>query len=86
MIPSVIGEVAASRSPSRVDLDAGVGEREQRDDHVARPRVEEVLEPLVRRHGEGDARGWRIARTPESAPRGTAARRAGPLEVSRDGG
>ena len=28
-------------------MDPGIGEREQRNDHVARPRVKVVLEPLV---------------------------------------
>ena len=32
-----------------VEMDAGVGEREQRHDHVARPRVQAVLEPFVGR-------------------------------------
>ena len=48
-IPSVIGEVTASLEELRGHVDAGVGEREQRHDHIARPRVELVLEPLVRR-------------------------------------
>src|SRR5919204_596787 len=35
------------RKQSAVDVDARVGEREQRDDHEARPRVERVLETIV---------------------------------------
>ena len=40
------GDRVAEQLP--VDVDAGVCEREQRHDHEARPRVEPVLEPLVR--------------------------------------
>ncbi len=40
---------ARPRQEVAVDRDAGVREREQRDDHVARPRVEQLLEPLVER-------------------------------------
>ena len=38
-----------------VDVDADVREREQRDDHEARPGMEAVLDPLVRRDRRGDA-------------------------------
>ena len=47
-MPSVIRDDSAPRIALPLELDAGVREREQRDDHVARPRVEQVLEPLVR--------------------------------------
>ncbi len=36
------------------DVRAGVGQREERDDQVARPRVQPVLEPLVRRDRRRD--------------------------------
>ena len=41
----VTGDDAASPSASDADGDAGVGQREQRHDDEARPRVEHVLEP-----------------------------------------
>ena len=46
-MPSVIGERARALEQARVDCDAGVREREQADDRVARPRVVEGQEPLV---------------------------------------
>ena len=55
MIPSVIGDVAASLEQLPVEVDAQVREREQRHDHVARPRVQAVLEPLVDRQRGCDA-------------------------------
>ena len=39
-IPSVIGERERVAEAVGVEVDAGVGEREQRHDHVARPRVD----------------------------------------------
>ena len=43
-----------------VELDAGVGEREERHDHPARPRVQAVLQPLVGRDRRGEARARRV--------------------------
>ena len=54
-----------------VQPDARVGQREQRDDHVARPRVVEGLQPLVGRQRRAAARRSPAGRTPASAPRGT---------------
>ena len=51
----MIGEVKASREEAAVDRDPRVREREQRHDHVARPRVEELLQPLVRRDRRPEA-------------------------------
>ena len=43
------GDVKRAREEAAVDRDPRVREREQRHDHVARPRVVELLQPLVRR-------------------------------------
>ena len=66
------GEVKARARKLAVDRDAGVGQREQRHDHVARPRVVELLQPLVRRERRRSARLAPSGRAPASAARGTA--------------
>ena len=67
------------------DRDAGVCEREERHDRVARPRVPEVLEPLVRRDRQhqaplGGARQLRRRLLPERAEQ---VRRALEVEARR---
>ena len=63
-----------ARRKRSVDRDPGVREREQRHDHVARPGMEELLEPLVRRDRRLEADRWRCARARGSAARGRAGR------------
>ena len=72
-MPEVIGEPTASAERVAAEVDAGVGEREQRHDDVAGPRVQQLLQALVGRDrrarrraspsapcaGDGD---WRKAR------------------------
>ena len=55
------GRREGAREEAAVDRDARVRKREERHDHVARPRVVEVLQPLVRRDRvlEPDLRGAR---------------------------
>ena len=73
----MIGEVNARERRPPLTRDARVREREQRHDHVARPRVEELLQPLVGRdrRGQPDARGARelgrrlLAEEPEEVGR-----------------
>src|SRR6478736_5611203 len=58
-------------------VDAGVGEREERDNRVARPGMPEALQPLVRRDGRpqraarraGEVPGWLLAEEPEEVGR-----------------
>ena len=47
--PERDGRRERAREEAAVDRNAGVRQREERHDHVARPRVEEVLQPLVGR-------------------------------------
>ena len=61
------------REERPADLDVRVGQREQRDDHVARPPVVTLLQPLVRRDRPahdlarlgGQPRGGLLAEQPE---------------------
>ncbi len=80
-IPHVIGEVTAALSSVAGHVDARVGEREQRHDHVARPRVQLVLEPFVGR----DRRQQALLRRPRELRRRLLAKLPGqrgrPLEV-----
>ena len=46
-MPQVIRECSASSKASAAQRDPGVGQREDRHDHVAGPGVEQVLQPLV---------------------------------------
>ncbi len=61
----MIGEAKRAAQELRADRDTRVREREQRHDRVARPRVPEVLEPLVRRDRQHEAppRGARELRS-----------------------
>ena len=72
----MIGEVNASRERLPVDRDSGIREREQRHDHVARPGMEELLQPLVRGDRELHARCAPSGQAPASAARGTARNRS----------
>ena len=73
-MPRVIGEVYAERRKLGVELDAGVGQREERHDQIARPRVEERLQPFVgrqrrgacpRSRGRGELGGRLLAERPD---------------------
>ena len=70
--PSVIGERERVAQEAAVDRDARVRQREQRDDHVARPRVVQVLQPLVRRDRGREPEPGRPGQLRASAARGTA--------------
>ena len=49
----MIGGGGGSDQELFADLDAGVGQREDRNDHIARPWVVGPLQPLVRRQRLG---------------------------------
>ena len=86
----MIGELSASFEQPARHVHAGVGEREQRHDHVAGPRVQAVLEALVGRDRRrsrpaapsAPARAWAAretsapARSRARGPRATAGRRS----------
>ena len=65
------------------ERDAGVGEREQRDDHVARPRVPDRPGAVRSATRRGARSRWRSGRTPVSAARGRSATASRPARAPR---
>ena len=63
MIAQVIGERIAALHEIAGERQAGVGQGEQRHDHVARPRVQHVLEPFDDRHRSASDVGGQLARS-----------------------
>ena len=65
------------REKAAAQVDAGVGEREERDNRVAGPGMPEALQTLVRRDGRpqraarraGEVAGWLLAEEPEEVGR-----------------